>query len=76
MKAVRLSQIKRNWHLLTEREQMVIFLRYGLDRYPPEPRTLEQVGRLMPPSRLSRSGITREGVRQIEARAIKKIIGE
>ncbi|MCX8065526.1 MAG: RNA polymerase sigma factor RpoD [Candidatus Hydrogenedentes bacterium] len=48
---------------LTEREEKVIRLRYGLgDGYP---RTLEEVGRVF--------NVTRERVRQIEAKAIRKL---
>ncbi len=48
---------------LTEREEKVIRLRYGLgDGYP---RTLEEVGRVF--------NVTRERVRQIEAKALRKL---
>jgi RNA polymerase sigma factor (sigma-70 family) len=48
---------------LDDREREVIRLRFGLDRG--EPRTLEEVGVCF--------GITRERIRQIEARAISKL---
>ena len=48
---------------LTDREADVIRLRYGLDGNRPE--TLEEVGK--------RFGVTRERVRQIQAKAIRKM---
>ncbi|MDY4959143.1 MAG: RNA polymerase sigma factor RpoD [Lentihominibacter sp.] len=48
---------------LTEREKRVIIERFGLGGEPP--RTLEQVGQEM--------GVTRERIRQIEAKAIRKL---
>jgi RNA polymerase sigma factor (sigma-70 family) len=48
---------------LDEREQEIIRLRFGLDRG--EPRTLEEVG--------VRFDLTRERIRQIEARAMSKL---
>lgn len=48
---------------LTEREKRVIIERFGLAGEPP--RTLEQVGQEM--------GVTRERIRQIEAKAIRKL---
>jgi RNA polymerase primary sigma factor len=48
---------------LSEREAKVLRLRYGLD--DGRPRTLEEVGREF--------NVTRERVRQIEAKALRKI---
>ena len=51
------------YETLTPREQKVIRLRYGLD--DAHPRTLEEVGREF--------SVTRERIRQIEAKALKKL---
>ena len=50
-------------HTLTSREEQVIKLRFGLD--DGRPRTLEEVGRQF--------NITRERIRQIEAKALRKL---
>jgi RNA polymerase primary sigma factor len=57
------SQIGDALNKLTERERKIIVLRFGLDdgRF----RTLEEVGREF--------GITRERIRQIEAKALRKL---
>ncbi|MFI3170681.1 MAG: sigma-70 family RNA polymerase sigma factor, partial [Faecalibacterium sp.] len=57
------QQINSALEHLTPREQKVIRLRFGLD--DGRPRTLEEVGRDF--------GVTRERVRQIEAKAIRKL---
>ncbi|WP_324194267.1 sigma-70 family RNA polymerase sigma factor [Nocardia blacklockiae] len=48
---------------LAEREAQVLVLRYGLDGT--EPRTLEQVGRIL--------GVSRERIRQIETKSMAKL---
>ena len=48
---------------LSEREALVLKLRFGLDGYPEH--TLEQVGREL--------NVTRERIRQIESKALKKL---
>ncbi len=50
-------------HTLTEREEQVITLRFGLE--DGRPRTLEEVGK--------KFKITRERIRQIEAKALRKL---
>ncbi len=57
------EQVRGVLHTLTEREQRVVILRYGLDGG--DARTLEEVG--------SEFGVTRERVRQIEAKTLAKL---
>jgi RNA polymerase sigma factor (sigma-70 family) len=57
------AQVAQLLSTLEPREQEVLCLRYGLDRG--RPRTLEEVG--------EHFGLTREGVRQVELKAISKL---
>jgi RNA polymerase sigma factor (sigma-70 family) len=57
------AQIAKMLSVLDQRERDVVCLRYGLDRG--KPRTLEEVGEFF--------GLTREGVRLIEAKAMAKL---
>ena len=57
------AQLSDVLHSLTEREQQVIALRYGLK--DGHPRTLEEVGREF--------GVTRERIRQIESKTLSKL---
>ncbi|RKZ29663.1 RNA polymerase sigma factor RpoD, partial [bacterium] len=57
------EEISKLLSLLDEREAKVISLRFGLeDNYP---RTLDEIGRIF--------GLSRERIRQIEARALRKL---
>jgi RNA polymerase primary sigma factor len=56
-------QLERILGMLTPREQTVIRLRFGVGH--DQPRTLEQVGQSL--------SVTRERIRQIEAKALKKL---
>jgi RNA polymerase sigma factor (sigma-70 family) len=57
------EQVARMLEPLDDREKEILCLRYGLDRG--EPRTLEEVG--------EQFELTRERIRQIEARAMSKL---
>lgn len=57
------EQLDKVLHTLSPREEMVIKLRFGFD--DGRPRTLEEVG--------SEFNITRERIRQIEAKALRKL---
>jgi len=59
------DQIKEVLVDLTEREQKILGMRFGLDDNIPH--TLEEVGKVF--------GVTRERIRQIEAKALEKIRG-
>ena len=60
---MRREQIHQLLETLTEREKGVIALRYGID--DGTQRTLEEVGKYF--------GVTRERIRQIEGKALKKL---
>jgi RNA polymerase sigma factor (sigma-70 family) len=63
MAAMLPAQVQELLAVLEPREREILCLRYGLDRG--RPRTLEEVGELF--------GLTREGVRQAELKAISKL---
>lgn len=60
----RLQQVGRILEALDDREQKIIVSRFGLD-YSQEPLTLKEVG--------AELGVTKERIRQIEARALNKL---
>ena len=57
------EQIEKVMVALTDREIMVVKLRFGLD--DGIPRSLEEIGRIL--------GVTRERIRQVEEKALKKL---
>lgn len=57
------EDVRRRLGRLDDRERAVVSLRFGLDGQPPL--TLKEIGR--------RLGVTREWVRKIEARAVRKL---
>ena len=59
----RMRELDRILATLTPREQLVIRMRFGIGQ--DQPRTLEQVGHQL--------SVTRERIRQIEAKALKKL---
>ena len=60
----RIAQVGKFLDRLDQREQTIIIRRYGLD-HTHEPQTLKEVG--------SALGVTKERVRQIEAKALEKL---
>jgi RNA polymerase primary sigma factor/RNA polymerase sigma factor len=60
----RAQQVSRIMESLDDREQKIIISRFGLD-YSQEPLTLKEVGEEL--------GVTKERIRQIEARALSKL---
>jgi len=59
----RKKQIKDLLKTLTEREQIVLQMRYGLD--DDQPKSLEEIGRYF--------SVTRERIRQIESKALRRL---
>jgi len=55
--------ISRHFNKLTEHEQQILTLRFGLDDH--EPQTLDTIGQQF--------GVTRERIRQIEAKSLNKL---
>ena len=63
MRNILREELMRSMEILTEREQMILKLRFGFD--DGRPRTLEEVGRVY--------NVTRERIRQIEEKALRKM---
>ena len=57
------DEVRRRLARLEDRERTIVVLRFGLDGHAPM--TLKEIGR--------RLGVTREWVRKIEARAVRKL---
>jgi RNA polymerase sigma factor (sigma-70 family) len=64
MQSDRISKIRRVLKRLDDRERQIIVGRFGLD-HSKEPQTLKEVG--------AELGVTKERIRQIEARALNKL---
>ncbi|MCP4049950.1 MAG: RNA polymerase sigma factor RpoD [bacterium] len=63
MRNILREELIKSMDILTEREQMILKLRFGFD--DGRPRTLEEVGRVY--------NVTRERIRQIEEKALRKL---
>jgi len=63
MRNILREELMKSMDVLTEREQMILKLRFGFD--DGRPRTLEEVGRVY--------NVTRERIRQIEEKALRKL---
>lgn len=64
-KNIIIDEVNRALSILSDREALIIRLRYGLESESREGQTLDQIGNEL--------GITRERVRQIEKRALNKL---
>ena len=63
MRNILREELLKSMTILTEREQMILKLRFGFD--DGRPRTLEEVGKVY--------NVTRERIRQIEEKALRKL---
>ena len=63
MRNILREELIKSMDILTEREQMILKLRFGFD--DGRPRTLEEVGKVY--------SVTRERIRQIEEKALRKL---